>query len=156
MNIEALAPACPPAPLCYCFTPRTCTLTVPPCSSGLQGRAGGARAGVDPVLHLLLLPLPLHLQHPGGECYAAAAPCACLCSPLLLAAASAAAAAVAAAGRLKTRPVLLPPCPSQVAAVDEPKLHMWETGIMRITRHPQVCGTCCFVVAAQLSAGWWV
>lgn len=28
----------------------------------------------------------------------------------------------------------------QVAAVDEPKLHMWETGIMRITRHPQMVG----------------
>ena len=26
----------------------------------------------------------------------------------------------------------------EVAAVDEPKVHMWETGIMRITRHPQV------------------
>ena len=26
----------------------------------------------------------------------------------------------------------------EVAAVDKPKLHMWETGIMRITRHPQV------------------
>lgn len=26
----------------------------------------------------------------------------------------------------------------QVAAVDQPKLHMWETGIMRITRHPQM------------------
>ena len=26
----------------------------------------------------------------------------------------------------------------QVAAVDEPQLHLWETGIMRITRHPQV------------------
>ncbi|XP_072148945.1 15-cis-zeta-carotene isomerase, chloroplastic isoform X1 [Setaria viridis] len=25
----------------------------------------------------------------------------------------------------------------EVAAVDKPKLHMWETGIMRITRHPQ-------------------
>ena len=63
----------------------------------------------------------------------------CLCSMLLLlATAAAAAAAVAAAGRLKTQPVLLPPCPAQVAAVDEPKLHMWETGIMRITRHPQV------------------
>jgi hypothetical protein len=30
----------------------------------------------------------------------------------------------------------------KVAAVDVPKLHMWETGIMRITRHPQV-GPCC-------------
>uniref|UniRef100_A0A0E0RGA7 NnrU domain-containing protein n=1 Tax=Oryza rufipogon TaxID=4529 RepID=A0A0E0RGA7_ORYRU len=26
----------------------------------------------------------------------------------------------------------------EVAAVDKPKFHMWETGIMRITRHPQV------------------
>lgn len=26
----------------------------------------------------------------------------------------------------------------EVAAVDKPKLHMWETGIMRVTRHPQV------------------
>jgi zeta-carotene isomerase len=24
--------------------------------------------------------------------------------------------------------------------VDKPKLHMWETGIMRITRHPQMVG----------------
>jgi len=28
----------------------------------------------------------------------------------------------------------------EVAAVDKPKLHLWETGIMRITRHPQVKG----------------
>jgi hypothetical protein len=27
----------------------------------------------------------------------------------------------------------------EVAAVDEPKLHLWESGVMRITRHPQVC-----------------
>lgn len=27
----------------------------------------------------------------------------------------------------------------EVAAVDKPKMHLWETGIMRITRHPQVC-----------------
>lgn len=26
----------------------------------------------------------------------------------------------------------------QVAAVDEPKLHLWDTGVIRITRHPQV------------------
>jgi zeta-carotene isomerase len=26
----------------------------------------------------------------------------------------------------------------EVAAVDKPKLHLYETGIMRITRHPQV------------------
>lgn len=28
----------------------------------------------------------------------------------------------------------------QVAAVDEPRLHLWETGITRITRHPQAVG----------------
>mmetsp|Transcript_11838 Transcript_11838/g.37604 ORF Transcript_11838/g.37604 Transcript_11838/m.37604 type:complete len:379 (-) Transcript_11838:258-1394(-) len=28
----------------------------------------------------------------------------------------------------------------EVAAVDKPKLHLWETGIMRITRHPQAVG----------------
>ena len=27
-----------------------------------------------------------------------------------------------------------------MAAVDKPKLHLWETGIMRITRHPQMVG----------------
>lgn len=26
----------------------------------------------------------------------------------------------------------------EVAAIDKPKVHLWETGIMRITRHPQV------------------
>ena len=28
----------------------------------------------------------------------------------------------------------------QVAAVDKPKVHLWETGITRITRHPQNTG----------------
>ncbi|XP_021907216.1 15-cis-zeta-carotene isomerase, chloroplastic [Carica papaya] len=28
----------------------------------------------------------------------------------------------------------------EVAAVDKPKMHLWETGIMRITRHPQMVG----------------
>lgn len=33
---------------------------------------------------------------------------------------------------------------AQVAAVDKPQVHLWETGIMRITRHPQmVCVTVC-------------
>ena len=27
---------------------------------------------------------------------------------------------------------------AQVAAVDEPKLHLWDSGVIRITRHPQV------------------
>ena len=29
---------------------------------------------------------------------------------------------------------------AKVAAVDKPKFHMWETGIMRVTRHPQLWG----------------
>ena len=29
---------------------------------------------------------------------------------------------------------------TQVAAVDKPKVHLWETGITRITRHPQNTG----------------
>lgn len=31
-------------------------------------------------------------------------------------------------------------CCMQVAAVDQPKVHLWETGITRITRHPQNTG----------------
>lgn len=31
----------------------------------------------------------------------------------------------------------------EVAAVDEPKVHLWETGIMRITRHPQMVRVAC-------------
>jgi zeta-carotene isomerase len=26
----------------------------------------------------------------------------------------------------------------EIAAVDKPKLHLWESGVIRITRHPQV------------------
>ena len=39
-------------------------------------------------------------------------------------------------------PPLPPPSTStfQVAAVDEPKVHLWETGVTRITRHPQAVG----------------
>ena len=33
----------------------------------------------------------------------------------------------------------------EVAAVDKPKLHLWESGVMRITRHPQVCSCLCVV-----------
>jgi zeta-carotene isomerase len=28
----------------------------------------------------------------------------------------------------------------EVAAVEVPKVHLWETGIIRITRHPQMVG----------------
>lgn len=36
--------------------------------------------------------------------------------------------------------VCQPECGIQVAAVDKPKVHLWETGITRITRHPQNTG----------------
>ena len=35
----------------------------------------------------------------------------------------------------------------EVAAVDKPKLHLWETGITRITRHPQAVGQLIWCVA---------
>ena len=35
----------------------------------------------------------------------------------------------------------------EVAAVDKPVLHMWETGVTRITRHPQMCGQLLWCVA---------
>lgn len=35
----------------------------------------------------------------------------------------------------------------EVAAVDEPKLHLWETGIIRITRHPQAVGQLIWCIA---------
>lgn len=41
----------------------------------------------------------------------------------------------------------------EVAAVDEPKLHMWETGIMRITRHPQMVGQAIWCLAHTLWIG---
>jgi zeta-carotene isomerase len=44
-------------------------------------------------------------------------------------------------------------CATQVAAVDKPKLHMWETGIMRITRHPQMVGQAIWCAAHTLWVG---
>lgn len=41
----------------------------------------------------------------------------------------------------------------EVAAVDKPKLHMWETGIMRITRHPQMVGQFLWCFAHTLWIG---
>jgi len=41
----------------------------------------------------------------------------------------------------------------QVAAVDEPKLHLWETGVMRITRHPQAFGQALWCAAHSLWIG---
>lgn len=41
----------------------------------------------------------------------------------------------------------------EVAAVDEPKLHLWETGVMRITRHPQTFGQALWCLAHTLWIG---
>nr|UAJ74770.1 zeta carotene isomerase [Buddleja davidii] len=41
----------------------------------------------------------------------------------------------------------------EVAAVDKPKMHLWETGIMRITRHPQMVGQVIWCVAHTVWIG---
>lgn len=41
----------------------------------------------------------------------------------------------------------------EVAAVDKPKMHLWETGIMRITRHPQMVGQVIWCLAHSLWIG---
>ena len=41
----------------------------------------------------------------------------------------------------------------EVAAVDKPKLHLWETGITRITRHPQMVGQVTWCAAHTLYLG---
>lgn len=41
----------------------------------------------------------------------------------------------------------------EVAAVDKPKLHLWETGIMRVTRHPQAFGQALWCLAHTLWVG---
>ena len=41
----------------------------------------------------------------------------------------------------------------QVAAVDKPELHLWETGVMRITRHPQAFGQALWCSAHMLWIG---
>jgi zeta-carotene isomerase len=41
----------------------------------------------------------------------------------------------------------------EVAAVDKPKLHLWETGIMRITRHPQNTGQLLWCLAHTIWIG---
>ena len=41
----------------------------------------------------------------------------------------------------------------QVAAVDEPQVHLWETGITRITRHPQNTGQLIWCLAHLLWMG---
>ncbi|XP_061363761.1 15-cis-zeta-carotene isomerase, chloroplastic-like [Gastrolobium bilobum] len=41
----------------------------------------------------------------------------------------------------------------EVAAVDKPKLHLWETGIIRITRHPQMVGQVMWCLAHTVWIG---
>ncbi|CAL0328027.1 unnamed protein product [Lupinus luteus] len=41
----------------------------------------------------------------------------------------------------------------EVAAVDKPKLHLWESGIMRITRHPQMVGQVLWCLAHTVWIG---
>ncbi|KAF5480533.1 hypothetical protein F2P56_001274 [Juglans regia] len=41
----------------------------------------------------------------------------------------------------------------EVAAVEKPKMHLWETGIMRITRHPQMVGQVVWCLAHTLWIG---
>ncbi|MED6207183.1 hypothetical protein PIB30_033486 [Stylosanthes scabra] len=41
----------------------------------------------------------------------------------------------------------------EVAAVDKPKLHLWETGIIRITRHPQMVGQVMWCLAHTIWIG---
>ncbi|KAL9436637.1 hypothetical protein AB3S75_022649 [Citrus x aurantiifolia] len=41
----------------------------------------------------------------------------------------------------------------QLQAVDEPKMHLWETGVMRITRHPQMVGQVIWCLAHTLWIG---
>eukprot|EP01018_Ginkgo_biloba_P035595 Gb_24507 [translate_table: standard] len=41
----------------------------------------------------------------------------------------------------------------EVAAVDKPKMHLWETGIMRISRHPQMVGQFIWCIAHTLWMG---
>ncbi|KAK9812970.1 hypothetical protein WJX72_006637 [[Myrmecia] bisecta] len=46
----------------------------------------------------------------------------------------------------------------EVAAVDKPQLHMYETGVMRITRHPQMVGQAlwCFAHTAWIGSSFMV
>ncbi|KAG4157588.1 hypothetical protein ERO13_D02G071700v2 [Gossypium hirsutum] len=41
----------------------------------------------------------------------------------------------------------------EVAAVEQPKVHLWETGIMRITRHPQMVGQVIWCLAHTIWIG---
>eukprot|EP00252_Welwitschia_mirabilis_P017865 TRINITY_DN3978_c0_g1_i2.p2 TRINITY_DN3978_c0_g1~~TRINITY_DN3978_c0_g1_i2.p2 ORF type:complete len:154 (-),score=12.74 TRINITY_DN3978_c0_g1_i2:212-673(-) len=41
----------------------------------------------------------------------------------------------------------------EVAAVDKPKMHLWETGIIRVSRHPQMVGQTLWCIAHMIWLG---
>lgn len=41
----------------------------------------------------------------------------------------------------------------EIAAIERPQLHLWETGVIRITRHPQAVGQCLWCLAHTLWLG---
>merc|ERR1712072_317010 len=41
----------------------------------------------------------------------------------------------------------------EIAAIDEPQMHLWETGVIRITRHPQAVGQFMWCFAHTLWLG---
>ena len=41
----------------------------------------------------------------------------------------------------------------EIAAIEKPKLHLWETGVIRITRHPQAVGQVLWCLAHTLWLG---
>jgi zeta-carotene isomerase len=41
----------------------------------------------------------------------------------------------------------------EIAAIEKPQLHLWETGIIRITRHPQAVGQCLWCLAHTIWLG---
>jgi len=41
----------------------------------------------------------------------------------------------------------------EIAAIEEPQLHLWETGVIRITRHPQAVGQAMWCLAHTLYLG---
>ena len=41
----------------------------------------------------------------------------------------------------------------EIAAVEKPKLHLWETGVVRVTRHPQFVGQCMWSAAHLAMVG---
>ena len=99
-----------------------------------------SRLQVEHQLHLLLLPLPHRLQPQGG-------------ARRLRPSRRGFAATLPHAQCLSASARLCVGCAVQVAAVDKPQIHLWETGIIRITRHPQAVGQCLWSAAHLAMVG---